>query len=91
MKSQQPPDRTTLTTQEPLSAIDPTRRPFVEKRAADMPKKYRSGYLRAAAGKASPRKAIWGHCLECCGWQRREVELCTGYACPLYLYRGNRL
>ena len=70
-----------------LSRIDPPRRPSVEKRAADVPEMYRPGYLRAAAGKASPRAAIKAHCMECVCWQRNEVTLCTALACSMYLYR----
>jgi hypothetical protein len=52
-----------------------------------MPKSCRAAYLKATCGKASPRMAIKAFCLECCGWQRKEVRLCTGLACPLWAYR----
>lgn len=48
---------------------------------------YRSGYARAAKGTASPRAAIKSFCLECVGYARKEVTLCTSVACPLWLYR----
>jgi len=70
-----------------LSTIDPDRRPSVERLAAEMSVLYRNCYLKAAAGKASPREAIKAHCLECVGWERSESTLCTGTACPLYAYR----
>lgn len=36
---------------------------------------------------ATPVKSIRAKCLECCGYQNREVELCTALACPLFPYR----
>ena len=59
----------------------------VAKRAGQMPKSCRAAYLKATRGKASPRAAIKAHCLECVGWNRQEVQLCTGTACPLWMYR----
>jgi hypothetical protein len=69
-----------------LSHLDPTRRSFVAKRLADMPKSARNTYLRAMGGR-SPRAGIKAFCNECCGWQRAEVARCTALACPLYPYR----
>jgi hypothetical protein len=43
-------------------------------------------YEKAVTTK-SPRKAIKIFCLECCGYSSKEVDLCTGVACPLYPYR----
>ena len=71
------------------SKLAPIRRPAVEKRLAAMPAIYRSGYLRAMAGR-SPTAAIKSFCLECVGWQRAEVTRCTALACPLYGYRPFR-
>ena len=73
--------------QKAISGVDPTRQSAVQHRAAQMPVSCRLGYLRAAAGTASPREAIRAHCLECTGWVRREVTLCTALACPLFAYR----
>lgn len=67
--------------------VEATLHPAVRKRLADMPDSARRGYLRAIQGKASPRAAIKAFCMECCGWQRDEVRLCTAQACPLYAYR----
>jgi len=36
---------------------------------------------------ATPLKAIRNHCLECCGYQSQEVELCTDPMCWMYPYR----
>jgi len=32
-------------------------------------------------------KAIRGHCLSCCVWQKAEVLKCTIYTCVLYPFR----
>jgi len=58
----------------------------VAKRRADMPKMYRGIYDRAMEGN-SRKAGIKSFCLECMGWVRKEVELCTSPACPLYPYR----
>ena len=49
----------------------------------DVPMRYRATYKRALSGK-SPKAAIKAHCLMCCGWQLKEVKLCTAPHCPLY-------
>ncbi len=59
----------------------------IVKKRADMPKKYRGLYDKAMSGEASPRQAIKSFCLECTGWVKEEVRLCTGAACELYNYR----
>lgn len=39
----------------------------------------------------TPVKAMKMKCLDCCGWQRKEVELCPIRHCPLWAYRkGSR-
>ena len=38
----------------------------------------------------SPLKAIRVKCLNCCGWSRKEVELCTAEDCPLYHFRDGK-
>lgn len=58
----------------------------ISKRRADMPKAYRGIYDRAMTGQ-SKAAAIHSFCLECMGWQREEIRLCTSYPCPLYPYR----
>lgn len=58
----------------------------IAKRRADTPKAYRGIYDRAMSGQ-SKAAAIHAFCLECMGWQREEIKLCTAYACPLYPYR----
>lgn len=68
-------------------SFSPARETAIRKRAADVPAKYRPGYLCAAQGKASPRRAIKSFCLECVMWLPEEVTLCTAPACPLFAYR----
>lgn len=59
----------------------------IQKRLADVPDSCKNTYKRAAAGTASPRAAIKAFCLECTGWDRRQVVACTSLSCPLYSYR----
>jgi hypothetical protein len=58
----------------------------IVQRWADMPVIYRGIYDKAMTGQ-SRAAAIHAFCLECMGWQRQEVKLCTSYACPLFPYR----
>ena len=74
-------------TAQPHKRTETAQEPSVRKRLAEMPNSARRGYLRAVAGNASPRAAIKAFCLECCGWDRDGVRLCTAPACPLYSYR----
>jgi len=60
--------------------------PQVAKRLKQMPKLYRDIYRRAITGK-SLSSATKAQCLECTGWVRKEVNLCTDEGCPLYPYR----
>jgi hypothetical protein len=69
---------------------DGRRAQAIRNRALQMPQSRRGIYLRSAAGTAPPRTAIKAFCLECMGWQREEVRLCTATACPLWLYRPYR-
>jgi len=52
----------------------------------EVPPKYSATYQRALTGK-SPKAAIKAHCLMCCGWQIKEVRLCTAPNCPLFALR----
>ncbi len=56
-------------------------------KAKDMPGIYEKNYLAAVSGKASPRNAIKAFCIECYGYQRKEVTSCSAIECPLNLYR----
>ena len=56
-------------------------------KADKMPKIYKNCYLSAVSGKASPRDAIKAFCIECQGYQRKEVTKCNVIDCPLNLFR----
>lgn len=43
--------------------------------------------LRVFTRQASYRQAIKAKCIDCSGWQKREVALCTAETCPLWRYR----
>ena len=58
----------------------------ISERRAQMPKLYRAIYDKAVRGK-SRKAAMHAFCLECCGWQIKEVFLCTDLGCALYPYR----
>ncbi|MFC1792733.1 hypothetical protein ACFL3Q_04020 [Planctomycetota bacterium] len=66
-----------------------TREEQIAERRAQMPRKYRRLYGRAVGGR-SLRSCVNAQCLECCGWQSREVTLCTDPACPLWAVRPYR-
>ena len=66
--------------------MDGKRQELIAKHRADVPKLYRGIYDKAVAGK-SRKAAMHAFCLECCGWQIKEVFLCTSPQCPLYPYR----
>ena len=87
MKSYSHAQRRRQAIQKALSEVEPSRRANVAKKADNTTLSHRAGYLKAAAGKASPRQAIKSHCLECCGWERGEVRDCLGLACSFYACR----
>ena len=58
-----------------------------EQYVARVPEMYRNAFQKALAGKVSPRQAIKQKCLDCCCFQRKEVELCNIKTCPLYAYK----
>ena len=80
-------ERTQRACREALKLVPEGRKARVEARAIQVPPLYRAGYLRAAAGKASPRAAMKAFCLECMGWDRGAVAACTALACSHYGYR----
>ncbi len=58
----------------------------IAERLSQMPKQYRATYKRAMTGR-SRKAAMRAFCGECCGWEIKEVFLCTDYGCPLFPYR----
>ncbi|KKL63963.1 hypothetical protein LCGC14_2169840 [marine sediment metagenome] len=63
-----------------------TKEEQIADRLKEMPETCRSHYRKAMRGR-SQRSAITAQCLECVGWVRNEVELCTDSGCPLYPFR----
>ena len=59
----------------------------IEEFAARVPVSARPAYLKACAGKSSPRQAIKAKCLECSGYDRGEVRECLVWTCALWEYR----
>jgi hypothetical protein len=59
----------------------------VAKRLATCSPMFRPVLEKAYSGDASPKKAIKAMCLECVGYDRESIRSCTGYSCPLWLYR----
>lgn len=51
------------------------------------PESAKGHFVAAWAGKCSPRRAIKAQCLECVGFDRREVAECTNWACALWHFR----
>jgi len=63
-----------------------TRQEQIAERRIQIPKLYQALYDRAIAGR-SRKAAMHSFCVECCGYEIREVYFCTDQACPLYAYR----
>jgi len=59
----------------------------VDKRIAEAGTLYRQTMAKAYAGACSPRSAIKAQCLICVGYDREAITHCTGYSCPLYMFR----
>lgn len=58
----------------------------IAERLAQMPGQYQAIYRKAVSGR-SRKAAMHSFCVECCGYQIKEVYLCTDLGCPLYPYR----
>jgi len=61
--------------------------PKVRRRLAQIPSLYKKQYKRVIQAKTSPHEAIQVFCIECVGYIRREVTLCTDTGCPLFPFR----
>lgn len=64
--------------------------PAAQRRLSGVPVKYRQKYLSAVQGKASPRESIRAMCLECMGYDTKEITSCSSDACPLWHHRPYR-
>ncbi len=54
-----------------------------------MPRQFRKVYDTVMAGR-SLRAAVNSQCIECMGYQLKEVRLCVSPQCPLFPYRPVR-
>lgn len=59
----------------------------VERQISGAPPSAQNLLSRAFSGSASPREAIKATCLACVGFNRSAVKKCTGWTCPLWVYR----
>ncbi len=64
-----------------------TREDRVIQIASLAPESARKALREAFSGSASPRQAIKAMCLACVGFDRSQVEKCSGWSCPLWKYR----
>ncbi len=72
----------------PRANAIPGRQQAIADRLAQVPTKYQKLYLRAVEGNRPA--AVRSQCLECVGWQKLEVRLCTDLGCPLWAVRPYR-
>lgn len=54
----------------------------------NIPKAYQNRFIRAWKGNRSA--AVHANCLECMGYVREEVHLCTTKTCPMWKLRPYR-
>jgi hypothetical protein len=64
--------------------------PLAQRRLAGVPKQYRRLYLSTLDGTATRGQCIKAMCMDCMGWQRKEVAGCNSSACPLHRVRPFR-
>jgi hypothetical protein len=64
-----------------------TREDTVTSVISEAPESAQNTLRRAFSGDASPRQAIKAQCLTCTGFLRESIKNCTGFSCPLWLYR----
>lgn len=57
------------------------------KRISEAPQSCQNTLARAFSGSASPRQAIKAMCLACVGYERKSIENCSGWSCPLWKHR----
>lgn len=56
-------------------------------RLPHVPEVYREAFRRIYAGEAGRAAMVKAKCLDCCCYQRVEVQKCTATACPLWSIR----
>lgn len=64
-----------------------TREERIQKVISEAPESTQNTLSRAFSGSASPRAAIKAQCLTCAGFDRETIRNCTGFSCPLWMYR----
>ena len=64
-----------------------TREARAEHIISEAPQSVQKLLRRAFFGVSSPRQAIKAMCLTCMGYDRTQIEKCTGWSCPLWTYR----
>lgn len=52
-----------------------------------VPDKHQLATLRALKGQTAKASAVKMKCLQCCGYQREEIALCTVIRCALHCVR----
>jgi hypothetical protein len=52
----------------------------------EIPKSYQRNYDKAMKGR-SMKAGIKAFCLECVGYDRKEIKNCSDSGCPLFKYR----
>lgn len=70
-----------------IPALPEKLQPIIDRRLPNVPKPYQSLYLKVLNGNGTPSEREKVMCMDCVGWERESVTLCTRYACPLYPYR----
>ncbi|MBL7186679.1 MAG: hypothetical protein ISS70_10175 [Phycisphaerae bacterium] len=76
----------TLTRNRKKVVMTAMRQEQINMRLNQMPQTCRGVYRKAVSGK-SLRAAVNAFCLECVGYQRIEIHLCTDLGCPLFAQR----
>lgn len=64
-----------------------SREEVIAKRLAESPPSAQGIMRRAYSGEAGRAGAVKAMCLHCTGFQRETVRDCTGFSCPLWMYR----
>jgi len=59
----------------------------IAKVITEAPESVKKTLAEAFSGSTSPRKAIKAQCLTCAGFDRDAIRNCTGFSCPLWMYR----
>ena len=63
------------------------RQETIEKRIAEAPESAKGTLKRAYFGTGARTNAIKAMCLHCVGFEREQITNCTGFNCPLWMYR----